>query len=333
MTPYSSARHEYTGNASIFLDANENAFGSPIADSFNRYPDPLQVKVKEKLSQIKGIPPQNIFLGNGSDEAIDLLFRIFCEPGKDNAIIFPPTYGMYKVCAEINNVLVKKVNLTEQFQLDLAALEDAIDPFTKLIFICSPNNPSGNSIKRTDIEIILNNFNGIVVIDEAYINFARQKSLLTELTEYPNLVVLQTLSKAWGLAGLRLGMAFASLNIIDLMNKVKYPYNINSATQSLVLEALNNIEWVNEHISNTVNQREFLKNELLKLLITEQVYPSDANFLLVKIKNAARIYTALIKKGIIVRDRSKVVLCEDCLRITMGTEIENKTLLKALTNL
>lgn len=331
MTAYSSARHEFTGEASVFLDANENAFGSPLPDNFNRYPDPLQMEVKENLSKIKGVPSQNIFLGNGSDEVIDLLYRIFCEPGRDNAITFPPTYGMYQVCAEINDVKVKKINLTKEYQLDIDAIENAIDPFTKLIFICSPNNPTGNSINRTDVEIILNNFNGIVVIDEAYINYAKQKSFIAELTEYPNLVVMQTLSKAWGLAGLRLGMAFASKPIIDLMNKVKYPYNINTATQLLALDALNNIEWVNEHISITVSEREKLKTDLLRLSNTETVYPSDANFLLVKIKEARKIYEQLCEKGIIVRDRSKVVLCDDCLRITIGTPDENKQLIEELS--
>lgn len=330
MTAYSSARHEFTGEASVFLDANENAFGSPLPDNFNRYPDPLQMEVKENLSKIKGVPSQNIFLGNGSDEAIDLLYRIFCEPGRDNTITFPPTYGMYQVSAEINDVKVKKINLTKEYQLDIDAIENAIDPFTKLIFICSPNNPTGNSINRTDVEIILNNFNGIVVIDEAYINYAKQKSFIAELTEYPNLVVMQTLSKAWGLAGLRLGMAFASKPVIDLMNKVKYPYNINTATQLLVLDALNNIEWVNEHISVTVNEREKLKTDLLSLSNTEAVYPSDANFLLVKIKDARKIYEQLCEKGIIVRDRSKVVLCDDCLRITIGTPDENSKLIDSL---
>jgi histidinol-phosphate aminotransferase len=343
MTPYSSARHEFSGNASIFLDANENSFGSPVylpspsgegpMVSLNRYPDPLQMQVKEKLSRIKGVPPQNIFLGNGSDEAIDLLFRIFCEPGHDNVILFPPAYGMYKVCAEMNDVNVKKVNLTKDYQLDIEAIEKTIDSFTKLIFICSPNNPTGNSISRADVEIVLNNFTGIVVIDEAYINYAKQKSFIAELMEYPNLVILQTLSKAWGLAGLRLGMAFASEKIIDLMNKVKYPYNINTATQLLVLDALNNIEWVNEHIAITVVEREKLKNELLHLSFTEMVYPSDANFLLVKMKNASGIYTRLVEKGIIVRDRSKVVLCDDCLRITIGTPDENKILIQSLSKL
>jgi len=333
MTTYSSARHEFSGNASVYLDANENSFGSPLPDSFNRYPDPLQIQVKEKLSKIKGVPPQNIFLGNGSDEAIDLLFRVFCEPGRDNVIIFPPTYGMYEVCAEMNNVKIKKINLTKDYQLNIEAIEETFDPFTKLIFICSPNNPTGNSINRSDVEIILNNFNGIVVIDEAYINYSKQKSFITELTEYPNLVVMQTLSKAWGLAGLRLGMAFASQPVINLMNKVKYPYNINTATQLLVLDALKNIEWVNNHISVTVFEREKLKNELLNLSFTESVYPSDANFLLAKMKNASGIYQILVGQGIIVRDRSKIVLCDDCLRITVGTEAENKLLVEVLNKL
>jgi histidinol-phosphate aminotransferase len=333
MTAYSSARHEFSGNASIYLDANENSFGSPLPDNFNRYPDPLQIEVKEKLCKIKGVPPQNIFLGNGSDEAIDLLYRIFCEPARANAIIFPPTYGMYEVCAEMNDVKVKKVNLTKEYQLDIDAIENAIDPFTKLIFICSPNNPTGNSINRNEVEIILNNFDGIVVIDEAYINYSKQRSFIAELTEYPNLVVMQTLSKAWGLAGLRLGMAFASQPIIELLNKVKYPYNINTATQLLVLDALNNIDWVNEHIATTVTEREKLKNELLNLSNIEAVFPSEANFLLVKMKEARNIYEQLCDKGIIVRDRSKVILCEDCLRITIGTESENKILIEALNKM
>jgi histidinol-phosphate aminotransferase len=291
------------------------------------------MQVKEKLSKVKGVPTQNIFLGNGSDEAIDLLYRIFCTPGRDNSIILPPTYGMYEVCAEMNDVKIKKVTLTKKYQLDIDGIANAIDPFTKLIFICSPNNPTGNSINRADVEIILNNFDGIVVIDEAYINYSKQRSFIAELTEYPNLVVMQTLSKAWGLAGLRLGMAFASQPIIELMNKVKYPYNINTATQLLSLEALDNIDWVNEHIATTVTEREKLKSELLNLPHTEAVFPSDANFLLVKMKAARNIYDQLCQKGIIVRDRSKVVLCEDSLRITVGTEEENKKLIEALNNL
>lgn len=330
MSAYSSARHEYTGNATIFLDANENSFGSPLPENHNRYPDPLQLELKEKISQVKGVPSQNIFLGNGSDEAIDLLFRIFCEPGKDNVLIFPPTYGMYEVCAEMNNVTVKKISLTHNFQLDLAAIENAIDAHTKLIFVCSPNNPTGNSINRNDIEILLNNFDGLVIIDEAYINFARQKSFIPELTEFPNLVILQTLSKAWGLAGLRLGMAFAGGPVINYFNKVKYPYNINSATQKLAIESLNNITSVNNWTKTTVEQKDLLSKELLNFHWVQTVYPSDANFILVRMNDAKKIYSFLSTKGIIVRDRSSVVLCSNCLRITIGTPDENKQLIEAL---
>lgn len=330
MTPYSSARHEFSGTATIFLDANENSFGSPLPENYNRYPDPLQLTLKEKISSIKGVPAQNIFLGNGSDEAIDLLFRIFCEPGKDNVIIFPPTYGMYEVCAEMNAVQVKKVPLTQDFQLNLGAIEEAIDANTKLIFVCSPNNPTGNSINRDDIEVLLNNFDGLVIIDEAYINYAKQKTFIPELTEYANLVILQTLSKAWGLAGLRLGMAFAGEPVINYFNKVKYPYNINTATQQLAIEALGNISSVNNWTKTTVEQKGLLQEELLKLPFTQYVYPSDANFILVKVRAARNIYEYLSGKGIIVRDRSKVILCDDSLRITIGTPEENKQLIEAL---
>lgn len=330
MTPYSSARHEFSGEATVFLDANENAFGSPLAANVNRYPDPLQLALKEKISSIKGVPPANIFIGNGSDEAIDLLFRIFCEPGKDNVILYPPTYGMYEVCAEMNNVEVRKIPLLDNFQLNLDSTEAVIDANTRLIFICSPNNPTGNSIDKTDIETLLNNFNGLVVVDEAYINYARQKTMIPELTEYPNLVILQTLSKAWGLAGLRIGMAFAGDPLIALLNKVKYPYNISTATQQLAIEALNNISSVNNWTKSTVEQREWLATQLLSLPFVRKVYPSDANFLLVKMENAKEIYAYLAGKGIIVRDRSRVILCDDCLRITIGTPDENKQLLAAL---
>jgi len=330
MTAYSSARHEFSGKTGVFLDANENSFGSPLRENYNRYPDPLQLKLKEKLSSIKGVPVENIFLGNGSDEAIDLLFRIFCDPGKDNAIIFPPTYGMYEVCAATNDVAIKKVPLLPGFQLNLEATENAINDHTKLIFVCSPNNPTGNSMNREDMEVLLNNFNGIVVIDEAYINYARQKTFIQELTEYPNLVILQTLSKAWGLAGLRLGMAFAGKPIIDYLNKIKYPYNINTATQELALEALHHISSVNNWTKTTVEQKKWLNTELTGLSFTQVVYPSDANFILVKMNNAEDIYRYLLEKGIIVRDRSKVILCDDCLRITIGTPDENKQLAEVL---
>ncbi len=330
LVPYSSARDEFKGEASVFLDANENSFGSPLPNQYNRYPDPLQLAVKTRLSEIKGVPPQNIFLGNGSDEAIDILFRAFCRPGIDNVITVPPTYGMYEVSANINDVAIKKIPLTPDYQLNLEEIAAAIDENTKMIFICSPNNPTGNSIHREDIETILANFSGLVVIDEAYINYSRQKSFIQELTEYSNLVVLQTLSKAWGLAGLRVGMAFASEEIIEVFNRVKPPYNINEASQQLALEALNNIDQVNAWIKETVAQREKLVSSLAKLTFVTKIYPSDANFVLVKTTNARGIYNYLVEKGIIVRDRSKIELCEGSLRITVGTPAENDKLIEAL---
>ncbi|MEJ0106866.1 MAG: histidinol-phosphate transaminase [Bacteroidota bacterium] len=331
LIPYSSARDEFKGEASVFLDANENSLGSPLTKWYNRYPDPLQVKVKEKLSGIKGVPVNNIFLGNGSDECIDVLIRAFCEPGIDNILICPPTYGMYKVSADINNVAVKNVNLTPDFQLDLPGIEEAIDGDTKIIFLCSPNNPTGNSLRREDVEALLNNFFGIVVIDEAYINFSRFKSFSVSLDEYPNLVVMQTFSKAWGLAALRLGIAFASGEIIHVMNKIKPPYNINQATQELALKAMEEVAQVNDMIRVLVEEREALKAGLLQLSNVETVYPSDANFLLVKVKDAKGAYDYLLSKGIVVRDRSRVELCEGCLRITVGAAAENLQLLNALS--
>jgi histidinol-phosphate aminotransferase len=332
LVPYSSARDEYQGEASVFLDANENAFGSPLAQQFNRYPDPLQYEVKKRLTAIKGVPPRNIFIGNGSDEAIDILFRSFCNPGVDNVIIVPPTYGMYQVSANINDVEARKVLLTEDYQLNLEGIAEAIDEHTKLIFICSPNNPTGNSINREDVETLLANFNGLVIVDEAYINFSRQKTFIQELTEYANLVVLQTLSKAWGLAGLRVGMAFASEEIIEVMNKVKPPYNVNEASQQLALEALSNIDQVNNWIKETLVQRDRLVLELKLFDFVLDIYPSDANFILVKTTDANRIYDFLVDKGIIIRNRSKVELCEGCLRITVGTPDENTLLLQTLQN-
>ena len=330
LTPYSSARDEFSGDAKVFLDANENSLGSPLPKWYNRYPDPHQQQVKAALSQIKGIDAKHIFLGNGSDECIDILFRCFCEPGKDNVVICPPTYGMYEVSANINDVEVRKAPLLPDFQLNLAHLEQLTDANTKIIWLCSPNNPTGNALNRTDIETVLNNFSGIVVIDEAYINFSRQKSFVQELTEYPNLVVLQTLSKAWGLAALRLGMAFASEEIIEVMNKVKPPYNINQATQDLVLKALEEVGQVNDMIKELVAMREALKEVFEQMPTVETVYPSDANFLLVKIAEARKVYEFLLTKGIVLRDRSNVQLCEDCLRITIGTEKENTILVDAL---
>ncbi len=330
LTPYSSARDEFSGEAKVFLDANENSLGSPLLKWYNRYPDPHQQLIKEKLSTIKGILPEHIFLGNGSDECIDILFRCFCEPGKDYVIICPPTYGMYEVSAHINDVDIRKAPLLPDFQLDLVHLENLIDANTKIIWLCSPNNPTGNSLNRTDIEMVLNNFNGIVVIDEAYINFARQKSFVQELKEYPNLVVLQTLSKAWGLAGLRLGMAFASQAIIEVMNKVKPPYNINQATQELVLKALEEVGQVNDMIKLLVDMREALAEVFISMPTVETVYPSDANFILVKIADARKVYEFLLTKGIVLRDRSNVQLCDNCLRITVGTEQENTQLVDAM---
>jgi len=327
---YSSARDEFSGEAKVFLDANENSLGSPLTKWYNRYPDPHQHAVKLALSTVKGIQPAHIFLGNGSDECIDLLFRCFCEPGKDNVIICPPTYGMYEVSANINDIALKIAPLLPDFQLDLVHIETLVDANTKIIWLCSPNNPTGNSLNRVDMETILNNFNGIVVIDEAYINFAKQHSFIQELAEYPNLVVLQTFSKAWGLAALRLGMAFASTAIIDIMNKVKPPYNINQATQDFALKALEEVGQVNDMIKELVSMRQALADVFESMPTVEKVYPSDANFILVKIKDARKMYEFLLTKGIVLRDRSSVQLCADCLRITIGTEKENTILIDAM---
>lgn len=331
LVPYSSARSEFKGKAEVFLDANENSFGSPLNENFNRYPDPYQTKLKEKISAIKGLPLQNIFLGNGSDEAIDILFRIFCEPGKDKAIICPPTYGMYEVSSNINDVgLVKVPLLPEVYQLDTDNILASFSQETKLIFICCPNNPTGNGMKWQDIKRILENFSGIVVIDEAYINFASYRSLIPELLNYPNLVILQTLSKAWGLAGLRIGMAFASEEIISLFNKVKPPYNISEAAQLLAIEALDNIDTINNWIKEVVTERKILAEKLQSFPFVKKVYDSEANFLLVKVSDANLVYDFLVTEGIIIRNRSKVELCENCLRITIGTKEENISLINSL---
>lgn len=342
LQPYSSARAEYSGNASVFLDANENAYGSPLdfpsplgegqGMRLNRYPDPLQWQLKQDLFKIKGIPSQNIFIGNGSDEVIDLAFRIFCEPGKSNIITCQPTYGMYKVCANINDVSVKAINLTAEFQLDVRKILEAIDANTRLLFLCSPNNPTGNNLNRMDIELLINNFPGIIIIDEAYINYSKQKTFLQELTEYENLIVMQTLSKAWALAALRLGLAFASENIIGLFNKVKPPYNVNLLSQQLGVKALAGIEQVNTNIKNTVEQRNFLQLQLSSFSFIKKLYPSDANFILVKTNDADSLYKYLSAKKIIVRNRSKEPLCENCIRITVGTHEENEILIGALKN-
>jgi histidinol-phosphate aminotransferase len=331
LVPYSSARDEYKGKTGIFLDANENSYGSPLPENYNRYPDPLQLDLKEKIGKIKGLPIENIFVGNGSDEAIDILFRAFCNPGKDNVIICPPTYGMYEVSANINDVVIRKVPLIEEtFQLDIQKILGAITGETKLIFVCCPNNPTGNGVKWEDIKRLIEEFSGIVVIDEAYINFARYRSLIPELLNYPNLVILQTFSKAWGMAGLRIGMAFASEVIIDVFNKIKPPYNINAVSQQLAIDAIANISEVNLWIKEIVHERGLLSKEISEFPFVIKVYPSEANFILVKTTDAIGIYTYLINQQIVVRDRSRISLCESCLRITVGTRVENEKLIKIL---
>ena len=330
LKPYTSARQEFTGDASIFLDANENAFGSPIDEAYNRYPDPLQWQLKFQLARIKGVPAENIAIGNGSDELIDLLFRICCNPSVDNVIVCPPTYGMYIVNAAINNVAVQQVPLTTTFQLDIDKILKVINEQTKLIFICSPNNPTGNSINKSDVEQLLQQFHGIVVIDEAYINYSKQTSFIQQLTQYPNLVVLQTLSKAWGLAALRIGLCYAGMQIIDIINKVKPPYNINSSSQQIALKALTRLDLVNEWIRTTIDEREQLIEAITPFSFVENVFPSDANFILVRVSNANHLYEYLTSKGIVVRNRSKEMGCENCLRITIGTSEENQILLQTL---
>lgn len=332
LKPYSSARDEFKGNAHVYLDANENSFGSPVVEAYNRYPDPLQIDLKERLSQIKGVPAGNIFIGNGSDEAIDLLLRIFCQPGVDSIIVCPPTYGMYQVSANINEVGIVEVPLTPTFDVDAKAVLAATTAHTKLLFLCSPNNPTGNSLNPNDVEAIVQHFDGIVVIDEAYINYAKQPSFIRLLTRYPNVVVLQTFSKAWGLAALRVGMAYANDEIIGYLNKVKPPYNLNHNSQTLALQALENINWVNTHIQQTVAERTRLEAALKQLNIVSTVYPSDANFVLVKVIDANAIYSFLANNGIVVRNRTNVALCQGCLRITVGTPAENDMLIETLNS-
>jgi len=329
MKPYSSARDEFKGDADIFLDANENPYPSP----YNRYPDPLQWKVKEKLAVIKKVRPEQIFLGNGSDEAIDLVIRAFCEPNQDSILITDPTYGMYAVCAEVNAVHIQRVTLTPDFDIDLDKTWKTIDPSTKVIFLCSPNNPTGNLLSNDKIKAIVQEFRGLVVIDEAYIDFTQSKSFAEELHDYPNLVVLQTFSKAWGLAGLRLGMAFASKDIINILNKIKYPYNVNVQTQDLALKSLGFTRQKDQWVVEIIEQRKKMEAELSTLSITKKIYHSDSNFLLVRVQEAVKTYQYLMNRGIIVRDRSNVTLCNDCLRITIGTPAENVRLLKALKEL
>lgn len=329
MKPYSSARDEYQGEAEVFLDANENPYPSP----YNRYPDPLQKEVKEKLAALKGVDPSQIFLGNGSDEGIDLLIRAFCEPNHDSILITEPTYGMYAVCAEVNAVNIQQVLLTPDFDLDLEAFPNTFDATTKIIFLCSPNNPTANLLSRDRIIEVLNRFYGLVVVDEAYIDFAKSKSFVQELKKYPNLVVLQTFSKAWGLAGLRLGMCFASPDIISILNKIKYPYNVNIRTQELALEALDNVYKKDIWVDEILNQRDKLVKALKGVRIVDKVFPTDSNFILARVQDATATYHYLADNKIIVRDRSRVALCYNCLRITVGTPEENEALIKALKQL
>lgn len=329
MKPYSSARDEFKGEADVYLDANENPYPSP----YNRYPDPLQWQLKEKIAELKEVKSTQIFLGNGSDEPIDLLMRAFCEPNHDSILITEPTYGMYSVCAELNAVNIQQVLLTPDFDIDLEAFPKTFDATTKIIFLCSPNNPTGNLLSHTKIIEVLKRFYGLVVVDEAYIDFAGSKSFTQELAKYPNLVVLQTFSKAWGLAGLRLGMCFASEEIISILNKVKYPYNINTRTQELVQEAIQDKYKKEIWVEEIIAQREKLIKALKGVSIVDKVFPSDANFLLVRVKDALVTYRHLTDRKIVTRDRSKVTLCYNCLRITVGTPQENELLVQALKEL
>lgn len=329
LKPYSSARDEYSGEAMIFLDANENPFNQP----YNRYPDPLQKNLKNKVSEVKNIPAENIFLGNGSDEPIDLLIRAFCEPGIDNIITINPTYGMYQVAADICGVETRKVALLENYELDVQGILERVDEHSKLIFLCSPNNPTGNTLNHDSMLEITSKFQGIVVIDEAYIDFAPEKTLLPKINKNANLLILQTFSKAWGMAGIRLGMAFANPEIIGILNKIKYPYNLNILTQTKALELIQQKEKVEKWSKLIIAERKKMTELLTKFPFVLRVFPSEANFLLVKMYDAKGIYNYLVEEGIIVRDRSKVFLCDDSLRITIGSSEENDTLLNTLQNL
>ena len=327
LAPYSSARNEYAGReARVFLDANENPYNQP----FNRYPDPLQLELKAAISKVKGVPAENIFLGNGSDEAIDLPYRCFCEPGVDNVVAIEPTYGMYKVCADINAVEYRPVLLDENYQIAAEQLLAATDAHTKIIWLCTPNNPTGNCLKREEVIKVIEGFEGLVIVDEAYSDFSSQKALRSELSKYPNLIVLNTMSKAWGCAAIRLGMAFASKEIIHIFNKVKYPYNVNLLTQQQALEALKDPFEVDNWVKILLQERARMMDAFSMLPICEKVYPTDANFFLAKMTDATKIYNYLVDKGIIVRNRHRVQLCQNCLRITIGTKTENSELIAAL---
>jgi histidinol-phosphate aminotransferase len=330
LAPYSSARDEYTGKTGVFLDANENPYGSVTTDKYNRYPDPYQSEIKALISPIKGINPENIYLGNGSDEPIDLLVRATCTPQQDRIMILPPTYGMYEVSASIHDVIIDKVSLTADFQIDTEAVLGAITPNTKIIWICSPNNPTGNLMKNESIQLILEHFDGLVVVDEAYIDFTTSESWISKLATYPNLVVLQTFSKAWGLAGLRVGMCFASADIIQILNKIKPPYNISLPAQNALLEGLKHLDQKEEMVKFILEERENLRTKLNELSFVINIFPSDANYLLVQFEDAKAVMSYLINHTVIVRDRSKIRLCEGCLRISVGTQQENEVLMDNL---
>ncbi|WP_338358144.1 histidinol-phosphate transaminase [Yeosuana marina] len=331
LKPYSSARDEFQGVSSdmVFLDANEN----PFENGVNRYPDPHQNKLKVLLSEIKQVPTQNILLGNGSDEVLDLIFRMFCEPNKDNVIILPPTYGMYEVLANLNAIETIKIPLSDTFEPKVEDILNAANINSKLLFLCSPNNPSGNSFQSKAIERLLKEFNGIVVIDEAYIDFSKEQSWLSRLEEFPNLIITQTLSKAYGMAGIRLGLCFASTEIISVLNTIKPPYNVNELTQQKAFENLSQPNLAKNQITDILQEREVLINELKKIRFVSKIYPSDANFVLIKVDNANKRYDQLISNGIVIRNRTTQYGCENCLRITVGTGIENNRLIKVLYKL
>ena len=327
LAPYSSARNEYAGReARVFLDANENPYNQP----FNRYPDPLQLELKAAIAKVKGVPAENIFLGNGSDEAIDLPYRCFCNPGVDNVVAIEPTYGMYKVCADINDTEYRTVLLDENYQTTAEQLLAATDEHTKIIWLCTPNNPTGNCLNREEVIKVIESFEGLVIVDEAYSDFSSQKTLRSELPKYPNLIVLNTMSKAWGCAAIRLGMAFASEEIIHIFNKVKYPYNVNQLTQQQALEALKDPFEVDNWVKILLQERTRMMDAFTMLPICEKVYPTEANFFLAKMTDATKIYNYLVDRGIIVRNRHRVQLCQNCLRITIGTKSENAELIAAL---
>jgi histidinol-phosphate aminotransferase len=333
LKPYHSARIEYSGKNAIFLDANENSIGSVLRDGYNRYPDPLHTELRRDISKLKDCREDNVFLGNGSDEAIDLLIRAFCEPKKDEIILCPPTYGVYSVFAKINDIVIIDIPLTVQFELDINGILNRVNSNTKLIFLCSPNNPTANNLNPDDIRVLLDKFSGLVIVDEAYIDFSSSESWINSLNQYKNLVVLQTFSKAWGLANLRIGMAFADPEIIQVFDNIKYPYNISGVTQELVIDALKNLADKDKMIAEIIQQRSYLQIELERLSLVKNVYPSEANFLLVQVTDADYLYENLVQHKIIIRNRSNLIHCDNCVRITVGTAEENRNLINTMKSL